>query len=138
MFYTYPSAYILGAPREARLFYDEQNDDVQVYAYALKTQHCESLPNGAKNLAINSFAFQNMKHEAEKFDRKFFNQMQRYDDEEDDKEAESDLKSDYNVELKESETVMLIYVRNKSDRDLNLQLQVVVPDSNKNLKAPLN
>lgn len=138
VFYAYPPAYILGAPKEARLFYDEQNDDVQVYAYALKTQYCESLPNGAKNLAINSFAFQNMKHEAEKFDRKFFKQAQRYEDEEDDKEAEPDLKSDYNVEVKEAETVMLIYVRNKSDRDLNLSLQVLVADSNKNLKAPLN
>ena len=79
-----------------------------------------------------------MKHEAERFDKKFFNQMERYEDDEDDKEAEPDLKNDYNVDVKESETVMLIYVRNKSDKDLNLSLLVTVPPSNKNLKAPLN
>lgn len=66
--YSFPQQYILGAPKGAEIVWSEENDDVQVYAIELKTQYCESFPNGDKNLSINSFTFQNMKHEAEKFD----------------------------------------------------------------------
>lgn len=80
-----------------------------------------------------------MRNEADKFDWQFYNiNYPKYDDDEDQKELESELKSDFNVEVKEAETALLIYVRNKSDKDVNLSLQVIVPDTNKNLRAPIS
>lgn len=76
-----------------------------------------------------------MKHEAEKFDREYYQssiKVQKLEDE----EEEYDLKNDFNVDVKEASTVLLIYVKNKTDKDLQVTLQIAT--KSKNMISPLS
>ncbi len=82
-----------------------------------------------------------MKHLAEKFDKQYFKDAQGVNvgnlDLKDDSPDHDDenLKSDFNVDVQDGETVLLIYVKNSNDKDMNVTIKVDTTSTN--MKVPI-